>query len=106
MDGLVADGMQHYLEALLVVEGHGVIQVILIPERNSGAATHIGLRHGRGFGVHRTIEETLDGAELEQGTAKAVAKLAVVGQVVGGERTLQLMVSGKSALVGQDQRGE
>ena len=62
VNGLVADGVEHDLEAFAIVEGDRLIQVILFPEGNPATSSDIRIEHalvgtaGRGPEAVETLE--------------------------------------------------
>src|SRR5690242_17865581 len=95
---LVANGMQHDLEALAIVERDGLVEVVLLPEGNAAAPADVGIKHGGRFGVDGAVEKSLDGAELEVGSAKRIAQFAIVCKVLVRERCFQFVFGGGSTV--------
>ena len=102
VNGLVADGVQHDLEAFAIVERDGLIEVVRLPEGNPAAAADIGIEHGGCLCIDGAVEKSFDRTELQVGTAEGVAEFPVVREVVGGERPFEFVRLRRSSLFRQD----
>ena len=100
VDSFVADRVQQDLEAFLVVQRHGLIEIILLPEGDAGVVgTDVGLKHRRRLRIDCAVQESFDGAELHHRTFECIAQPFVLGEIGFGQRCLEVMAFGRAAIL-------
>ncbi len=104
VDRSIADCVQQNLEAYLIVKRDGFVQIILLPKRNTSSAAYVRLKHRGSSSINSSIQNSFDGAELHQRTAKCCTKLFVTFQIPRCQGLRQMMF-GRSSLIRWQNRG-